>query len=109
MRKRVALARALIMEPQLIMYDEPTSELDPLSSVVIAREIVSLNRRIGVTSLVVTHERQLALGLANRMAVMIEGRIVALGTPDEIRRSAVPEVQRFLNADLNHVLEGKPS
>lgn len=101
MKKRVALARALIMEPQLIFYDEPTSELDPLSAVVIAQEIVGLNRRIGVTSLVVTHDRQLAFGIAQRIAVMADGNILTIGTPDEIRNSSIPEVQNFLNADMN--------
>jgi len=109
MKKRVALARALIMEPQLILYDEPTSELDPLSSVVIAKEIVKLNRRIGVTSLIVTHERQLALGVAQRIAVMTAGEIVAIGTPEEIRNSTVPEVKKFLSADLKLVTQEKIS
>jgi phospholipid/cholesterol/gamma-HCH transport system ATP-binding protein len=103
MKKRVALARALVMEPQLILYDEPTSELDPVSAVLIAREIVALNRRLGVTSLVVTHERSLAFGIGQRIAVMAAGRILALGTPDDIRRCTIPEVRQFLNADINLV------
>ena len=100
MKKRVALARTLVMEPQLILYDEPTSELDPVSAVVIAREILRLNRRIGVTSLVVTHDRELAFGIGDRIAVMMSGKIMALGTPGEIRDGKNPEVDQFLNADL---------
>src|SRR3954451_8398848 len=70
MKKRVAIARALVVEPQLMFYDEPTSELDPLSAVVIAEEIVSLNERIHVTSVVVSHDRDLAFGVAHRIAVI---------------------------------------
>jgi phospholipid/cholesterol/gamma-HCH transport system ATP-binding protein len=109
MKKRVAIARALIMEPQLILYDEPTSELDPVSAAVVAQEIVKLNQRIGVTSLVVTHERQLAFGIANRIAVMLEGQIAAIGSPAEIRGCPVPEVKRFLDADLNPATEKETS
>ena len=98
MKKRVAIARALVIEPQLILYDEPTSELDPLSAVVIAEEIVKLNERIQVTSLVVSHDRDLAFGVADRMAVIDDGRILALGTPDEVKRSTEPKVREFLNA-----------
>lgn len=100
MKKRVAIARALVVEPQLILYDEPTSELDPLSAVVIAEEIVKLKDRIGVTSLVVSHDRDLAFNVADRMAVIHEGRIVAMDTPDAIQRSADPLIQRFLQAGL---------
>jgi phospholipid/cholesterol/gamma-HCH transport system ATP-binding protein len=98
MKKRVAIARALVMEPQLILYDEPTSELDPLSSVIIAEEIVKLNQRIQVTSLVVSHDRDLAFGVADRVAVIDEGRILTVGTPVEIKRHSDARVQQFLNA-----------
>src|SRR6266478_5713348 len=74
MKKRVAIARALVIEPQLILYDEPTSELDPLSAVVIAEEILRLKERIHVTSLVVSHDRDLAFGVADRIAVIADGR-----------------------------------
>jgi phospholipid/cholesterol/gamma-HCH transport system ATP-binding protein len=100
MKKRVAIARALVIEPQLILYDEPTSELDPVSAVVIGEEILNLKNQIGVTSIVVSHDRELAFGVADRIAVINEGRIVAVGPPDEVRRSADPNVQKFLNADL---------
>ncbi|HHY84114.1 MAG TPA: ATP-binding cassette domain-containing protein [Verrucomicrobia bacterium] len=100
MKKRVAIARALVIEPQLILYDEPTSELDPLSAVVIAEEILELNRRIGVTSLVVSHDRDLAFGVADRIAVIHEGRIVAMGEPGEVEQNPDPVVRRFLRADF---------
>ncbi|MCX8091515.1 MAG: ATP-binding cassette domain-containing protein [Verrucomicrobiae bacterium] len=101
MKKRVAIARALVMEPQLILYDEPTSELDPLSAIVIAEEIVKLNRRMGVTSLVVTHDRDLAFDVAHRVAVIHEGRLLAQGAPEDIRQSAHPVIRRFLHAEFN--------
>lgn len=101
MKKRVAIARALVIEPQLILYDEPTSELDPLSAVVIGEEILNLSRRVHVTSIVVTHDRDLAFGVANRIAMMYEGEIIALGAVDEIKRSTHPILHRFLNADFN--------
>jgi len=94
----VEIARALVIEPQLILYDEPTSELDPLSSVVVAEEIVKLNERIQVTSLVVSHDRDLAFGVADRVAVINEGRILTIGKPEEVKRSQDPLVQNFLHA-----------
>ena len=100
MKKRVAIARALVIEPQLILYDEPTSELDPLSAVIIGEEILQLNERIQVTSLVVTHDRDLAFGIADRIAVIHEGRILAIGTPDEVRNLSDPLIHKFLHADF---------
>jgi phospholipid/cholesterol/gamma-HCH transport system ATP-binding protein len=100
MRKRVAIARALAVEPQLILYDEPTSELDPISAVSIAEDIVKLNERIHATTLVVSHDRDLAFGIAHRIAVLEEGQIVAIGTPDEIKRNVDTRVQQFLNARI---------
>src|SRR5829696_4168202 len=84
MKKRAAIARALVIEPQLLLYDEPTSELDPLSAVVIGEEILNLKERIHVTSLVVSHDRDLAFGVADRIAVINEGRILTIGTPEEV-------------------------
>jgi phospholipid/cholesterol/gamma-HCH transport system ATP-binding protein len=105
MKKRVAIARALVIEPQLILYDEPTSELDPLSAVVIAEEIVHLKDRIGVTSLVVSHDRDLAFGVADRIAVINQGRILTIGTPDEVKQHPDSLVQQFLHADFKR---GRP-
>ena len=104
MRKRVAIARALAVEPQLILYDEPTSELDPVSAVSIAEDIVKLNARIHATTLVVSHDRDLAFGIAHRIAVLEEGHIIAIGTPDEIKRNPDLRVQRFLNASISQRL-----
>jgi len=100
MKKRVAIARALVIEPQLILYDEPTSELDPLMTLTIGEEILSLSKRIHVTSLVVSHDRDLAFGVADRLAMINEGQIIAIGTPDEIKRHSHPLIQKFLQADF---------
>jgi phospholipid/cholesterol/gamma-HCH transport system ATP-binding protein len=100
MKKRVAIARALVIEPQLILYDEPTSELDPMSAVVIGEEILNLKKEISVTSIVVSHDRDLAFGIADRIAVISDGRIIATGKPEEVRKNPDPTVQKFLNADL---------
>jgi phospholipid/cholesterol/gamma-HCH transport system ATP-binding protein len=102
MKKRAAIARALVIEPQLILYDEPTSELDPLSAVVIGEEMLELNKRIRVTTLVVSHDRDLAFGIADRIAVINDGLILKIGTPDEVKRFNDPLVQKFLNADFKH-------
>ncbi len=101
MKKRAAIARALVIEPQLILYDEPTSELDPLSAVVVGEEILKLKSEIHVTSIVVSHDRDLAFGVADRIAIINEGRIVTVGTPDEVKRFNDPLVQKFLHADFN--------
>ena len=100
MKKRAAIARALVIEPQLILYDEPTSELDPLSAAVIGEEILQLNRHTCVTSLVVSHDRDLAFGIADRIAVINDGQILKIGTPDEIKNFNDPLIQKFLHADF---------
>jgi len=105
MRKRAAIARALVIEPQLILYDEPTSELDPLRAVVIAEEIFRLNRRIGVTSIVVSHDREMAFGIADRIAIMHEGEVLTAGTPAEVRSSSHPMILEFLAADFKQRTE----
>jgi phospholipid/cholesterol/gamma-HCH transport system ATP-binding protein len=107
MKKRVAIARALVIDPQMILYDEPTSELDPLSAVVMGEEILKLQQRIQVTSLVVTHDRDLAFGVADRIAVINNGRILTIGTPEEVKRFADPLVQSFLHADFKREPQSK--
>ena len=101
MKKRVAIARALVVDPQLILYDEPTSELDPLIAVTIAEEILALKHRIHVTSIVVSHDRDLAFGIADRIAIINDGEILFVGTPEEVKKQASPVIQNFIHAELN--------
>jgi phospholipid/cholesterol/gamma-HCH transport system ATP-binding protein len=98
MQKRVAIARALVMEPQLFLFDEPTAELDPPMAVTIDEEILKLKNRTHATSIIVTHDRTLAFSLADRVAMIMDGQILFIGTPDEVKRHADPRVQEFINA-----------
>jgi phospholipid/cholesterol/gamma-HCH transport system ATP-binding protein len=98
MKKRVAIARALVIEPELILYDEPTSELDPLMAAVISEQIVQLRERIGVTSMVVSHDRGLAFSIADRIGLLHQGEFLIVGTPDEVRACSHSVAQQFLNA-----------
>ena len=97
MRKRVGLARALVMEPQLILFDEPTQGLDPVVSAVIDKLIVDLTERSKVTSIIVTHLMDSAFRVATRMAMLHRGQIVAAGTAAEMRATSNPFVVQFLS------------
>lgn len=101
MKKRVAVARAIIMEPQLILYDEPTSELDPILAATTSELIATISRETGATSVVVTHDRELALAIADRVALLMQGRLVFNGTPDELRNSADDRVREFMNPSID--------
>jgi phospholipid/cholesterol/gamma-HCH transport system ATP-binding protein len=97
MKKRVAIARALVMEPQLLLYDEPTSELDPVMSATISEIIATLREQTAVTSIVVTHDRTLALSIAERVAIIMDGQIRAVGTRDDLKNPSDPAIANFLN------------
>jgi phospholipid/cholesterol/gamma-HCH transport system ATP-binding protein len=96
MRKRAGLARAVAMDPQYILYDEPTTGLDPILSDAICELIRSLQQRLGATSIVVTHDMASAFKVADRMAMLDGGRIVLTGTPDEVRNTKDPMVRQFV-------------
>jgi phospholipid/cholesterol/gamma-HCH transport system ATP-binding protein len=97
MARRVALARSTALDPQLMLYDEPFTGLDPISFGVIVRLIRELNDSLGATSVIVTHDVQEALGVVDYVYFMAAGRIIAQGTPDEIRSSSEPFVNQFVN------------
>jgi phospholipid/cholesterol/gamma-HCH transport system ATP-binding protein len=101
MARRVALARAVALDPALIMYDEPFAGLDPISLGVIARLIRRLNDSLGATSIIVTHDVQESLQIVDYVYFVAEGRIVAHGTPDEVRRSGEPFVRQFVNGEFD--------
>jgi phospholipid/cholesterol/gamma-HCH transport system ATP-binding protein len=101
MKKRVAVARSLVMEPDLILFDEPTTGLDPIVAHHVNELILNLNRKAAVTTLVVTHDLHTAFYVANRIAMLNKGKIVELGSPAEIRKSHNPVVVQFLAAALD--------
>jgi phospholipid/cholesterol/gamma-HCH transport system ATP-binding protein len=96
MRKRVALARAITLDPEIVFYDEPTTGLDPIVTGVIDKLINDFKRGMGITSVVVTHDMGSAFRVADRMVMLYDGRVVACGTPDEIRGSKEEVVQQFI-------------
>lgn len=96
MKKRVGLARAIVMQPQIILYDEPTSGLDPINSESISALIKDLNHKLGVTSIVVTHDMDCAFSIADRMAMIYHGEIIEVGSPGRFQASSNPIVQRFI-------------
>jgi phospholipid/cholesterol/gamma-HCH transport system ATP-binding protein len=99
MKKRVGLARALALDPELLFSDEPTSGLDPIMTAVVDQLTLKLTRGTGMTAVVVTHDMTSAFRIATRMIMLGHGSIIAQGTPDEIRNSPNPEVQQFIHGE----------
>jgi phospholipid/cholesterol/gamma-HCH transport system ATP-binding protein len=99
MARRVALARAIALDPELIMYDEPFSGLDPISTGTAARLIRALNDSMGLTSIFVSHELEQTFSIADHVVILANGRIATQGTPEHVRQSADPLVAQYVNAD----------
>ena len=97
MKKRVGMARALAMEPQIVFYDEPTAGLDPVMTMTISRLIRKTQQRLGVASLLVTHDMESVFMVADRIAMLYNGKIVQVGTVDEIKKSSNPVVRAFIS------------
>lgn len=97
MLKRIALARAIALDPMMVFYDEPSAGLDPISIGVIDKLIKDLSQKMGITSVVVTHELPSAMRISDKIIMLFKGKIVAEGSPDEIRNSEDPRVVQFIN------------
>jgi len=101
MRKRVGIARAIALRPKYILYDEPTTGLDPVTSAVIDQLMIRMREKLGVTGVVITHDMRSAYSVGTRIAMLYQGRVRAVGTVDEIRHTRDPIVRQFI--------EGRPT
>ena len=109
MRKRVGLARALAMGPEIILYDEPTTGIDPIMGDIVNDLTIALRDRLKVTSVVVTHDMRSAYKVADRIAMLYNGKIIEVGSPEAIRQSANPVVRQFINGEaVGPIQEGLP-
>lgn len=96
MQKRVGLARAIVMRPEIMLYDEPTTGVDPITAGSVDRLILEMRDKFGITSIVVTHDMKSALEIADRVAMIYEGEIIFTGTPEEVADSEIEVIQQFL-------------
>jgi phospholipid/cholesterol/gamma-HCH transport system ATP-binding protein len=101
MRKRVGIARAIALRPKYILYDEPTTGLDPVTSAVIDELMIRMRQQLGVTSVVITHDMRSAYTIGSRIAMLYEGRVRQVGTVDEIRNTRDPVVRQFIEGRAN--------
>ena len=103
MKKRVALARAIAYDPEIILYDEPTTGLDPTNANRINNLIIEMQKLLKVTSVVVTHDMDSAFSVSDRMAMLYRGKIEVVGTTDEIKKSKEPLVNDFINGNIGEL------
>jgi phospholipid/cholesterol/gamma-HCH transport system ATP-binding protein len=108
MKKRVGLARAIIRNPAIILYDEPTAGLDPVMGRTINDLILDMQKKLGVTSVLVTHDMSSAFRVSNRMAMLLKGKIIKVGTPDEFRASEDPFIKQFIYGESEGPLKERP-
>jgi phospholipid/cholesterol/gamma-HCH transport system ATP-binding protein len=108
MRKRVGLARALVLEPEILLYDEPTTGLDPVATKNVDDMIRDISNETGVTSVVISHDMASTFRIAHRISMLYEGKIAVSGTPDDIKRSRLPFVREFVEMSGTVRFEGMP-
>jgi phospholipid/cholesterol/gamma-HCH transport system ATP-binding protein len=101
MKKRVGLARAIAYKPEIMLYDEPSTGIDPIRADAINELIIRMKKELNVTSIVITHDMTSSYKVADRIAMLYEGRIVEVGTPEEVRRSSNPVVQQFIHGEAH--------
>lgn len=99
MKKRVGLARAIVMDPEIVFYDEPTAGLDPVMTAVVDKLITDLSKKLNITSIVVTHDMKSVFRIADRIAMLHRGEVLEVGTPDQITRSANPILRQFVEGE----------
>jgi phospholipid/cholesterol/gamma-HCH transport system ATP-binding protein len=109
MRKRVGIARAIALRPKYILYDEPTTGLDPVTSAVIDELMLRMQQQLGVTGIVITHDMRSAYTVASRIAMLYEGRVRQVGTVDQIQHSTDPVVQQFIEGRASLAAESAPA
>lgn len=108
MRKRVGIARAIALRPKYLLYDEPTTGLDPVTSAVIDDLMLRMQRQLGVTGIVITHDMRSAYTVGTRIAMLYEGRVRQVGTVDEIKHTTDPVVRQFIEGRAEPVGDGSP-
>ena len=100
MKKRVGLARAIAMDPEVVFYDEPTAGLDPIVCAVVDKLILDLSKKLLLTSVVVTHNMESVFRIADRVAMLHKGRVLEVGTPEQIKNSTNPIIQQFIHGEI---------
>jgi len=105
MKKRVGLARAIAMDPEVVFYDEPTAGLDPVVCAVVDQLILDLTKKLNLTSVVVTHNMESVFRIADRVAMIYKGQVIEIATPEEIKKSKNPIVKQFINGNIEGPIE----
>lgn len=105
MQKRVSLARTIALDPKILLFDEPTTGLDPVTTNAVNQLILDLSRKLKTTSMVISHDMKCALSIADRIMMLDKGHVVAFGTPDEMKKSTQPLVKDFLAEVLNEKVD----